>query len=932
MQKFYSMIAVILIVAFIFSCQEKDNPTINTSTIALTGNLQDNLGNPIADTEVIITESASESKKSENKLQSNIIAKDTTDANGNFSFEAVPESLESLSLIIDNTDFLPIPLSEDLIQENGLNIVAERLEECIATLSIDVNDTDGDQLDGALVQLKREGKDQRKGEVKDGKFDFLEVCPGEYELRVSKDGYKTQESIFEIADADTTFTFTLLGQDEEDDKKDSCCGGIINFNITDEDGNAVENAIILLKQEGKTIEDPKTDEDGEASIDELCEGSYTVVIEAEGFERLEYEIEIGCDEEVDSDKTLESEDEKEEGCCEAEAEFIIRDKDNNPIPGAVVKIWEKGKVIVEAETNSDGKAELDSLCEGDFFASVVHPDFEEIEFEISFDCEEKTVVEKTLNTKDDDCCEGTAKFTIKDNAGNPVKNAVVILKKDGKAIADPRTNGDGVVEIDKLCEGSYSVVVEAEGFEREEESEIDIDCNEAYEEEKILEAKEEEEDCCDAEAEFIIRDKDNNTISGAVIKIWNNGKVIAETETNSDGLAELDSLCEGDFHAHVVHPDYEDIEFDLEFDCAEKTIVEKTLEAKEEDCCEAEAQILVQDKDGNALDSATVILKKNGKEVSSFFTSSNGEANFSELCEGNYAIVIERDGYDRIEFEASISCDKKYETIRKLEELEKECCDGVVRITIESDGDPLEGVKILLRKDGKAIEDPRTDSQGRVVIDGLCEGNYSVLATKEGYESIEWELEVDCDKEYETVKEMEEKDCCEGVIELKIQDKDGSNLDSAYVEIKKNGKREGYAATYSDGIAKFENLCDGNYTIIIERSGYETLQYEIELGCNEKYVSTKKLESKDCCEAIMKSKVYDKDTEEVIEGAIVVYKLKGETIADGETNSDGHFSEDGLCLGTYEIIIEKDGYKTLTVEWKIEECDNFQETFRLEKD
>jgi len=86
----------------------------------------------------------------------------------------------------------------------------------------------------------------------------------------------------------------------------------------------------------------------------------------------------------------------------------------------------------------------------------------------------------------------------------------------------------------------------------------------------------------------------------------------------------------------------------------------------------------------------------------------------------------------------------------------------------------IDEVTEKIYKDGKVIADPVV-KDGKAAADGLCEGKYTIVIKAEGYEDIEYTIELDCDKAVESEKEMTEKkkeeadSCCEGSLQLLLK-------------------------------------------------------------------------------------------------------------------------------------------------------------------
>ncbi len=134
----------------------------------------------------------------------------------------------------------------------------------------------------------------------------------------------------------------------------------------------------------------------------------------------------------------------------------------------------------------------------------------------------------------------------------------------------------------------------------------------------------------------------------------------------------------------------------------------------------------------------------------------------------------------------------------------------------------------------------------------------------------------------------------------------------------------------------FENLCPGNYSISIARTGYYGKEFTFELGCSETREFVKKILRKTddtCCTAILKLKIVDDSTGAAISGARVRIMYGGTVVGDPVSNSEGWAAEDGLCAPrTYSIRVSAEGYQAREFEITFSECNTIKETIRLNQE
>ena len=253
------------------------------------------------------------------------------------------------------------------------------------------------------------------------------------------------------------------------------------------------------------------------------------------------------------------------------------------------------------------------------------------------------------------------------------------------------------------------------------------------------------------------------------------------------------------------------------------------------------------------------------------------------------------------------------------------------------DGAVLNGAKIIIYKDGKAIADPVV-KDGKAIASELCEGKYTIVIKAEGYEENEFNVELGCSQSKDIEKEMtkkkkeEEEDCCNSTFQIQLKDKDGKAVNGTVV-LKKEGK-ENRDKNSENGYAKFEEVCKGKYTVVIESENHKRMEFTYEIDCDKNIEISKTLENKEneeeCCDAAIKVIVRDLENKAIQDAEIELW-LDGNIISEGKSNDGGYYYANDLCKGKYTLVIKKDGYQAIETNWEIKECKNHQETFKLKK-
>lgn len=1021
-----SVIAIICLSLAIWSCENNVAPTIETTT--LKGVLADKQGNTIPFAIVNIYDVSS----GKTVIQTDkLLAKDTTDEDGNYEVKNIPTDFENLTLEAEHSDFTKFQIKlkdvKSSIKDNKLQSKMENKDECGFKLNFTILDSNSQQaIPGAQVRLNRDGKLIRKTITNDqGNINFEGVCPGKYEFRLAREGYNTIESTVTIGGSDSVTNLPLLMKRLNETPPDTCCDGILKLFIKDKDGKYIVGAKFKLVQNGKTIKDGSITSDNEpVTLDKLCEGKYRLLITAEGFKEIEMDVTVSCKEPVNVSKVMEKP--STDTCCDGIAKIFVKDKDGKYIVGAKYKLYLNGKLIKDGSITSDSEPlTLDKLCEGKYSISINADGYNGVETNLTVACKEPVSVSKILEKKAaDSCCNAVAKFFVKDSTGKYIVGATVRIYKNGKIIKELKVTSDNEpLSFTDLCEGAYSFDITAESFKGVEGTFI-ASCKEPVSTSKILVKN----PCCDGIANIIVKDSTGKLIPNAKIKLVLSGKVIKEATTNGvDGVSLL-GLCEGNYRLLITVDGYKGSESDLVISCKEPANVMKILTKLTDSCCDGIVKVYAKDASGKMLLGATVKLMFNGQIIKTTVTNGTEPVIFTNLCQGPYKVFITYDGYVAVEAEIQVSCAEPNTLIKILESNKKDsCCDGVAKFFIKNgEGKYIVGATVKLMQNGKVIKEVKVTSDNEpLTFTGLCEGTYSVIVSAEGYKAADGSVVVSCKEPVNVTKTLVKNVCCDGIAKISVKDSTGKYIVGAKIkiyqgstllkEVTTTSSTEPYTFTglcegtnYSvsisadgykgveaaftvscaeaanvaktlvknaccDGIAKFfvkdvnnayiigakvklyqngvlikegtvtqnnepltlSSLCEGNYSVAITADGYNGVETNVSVSCGTPANVSKTLTKKpadSCCTSTLKFRVMDKSNSQLISGATVKIMIDNTVIESGTTNGDGVWTSSQLCNKTYKIVITASGYIDLTTTWVVPTpCGALQETFKLDK-
>ena len=697
------------------------------------------------------------------------------------------------------------------------------------------------------------------------------------------------------------------------------------------------------------IDRDTTDDEGNFELMNIPEtfASVTIKVQADGHDPFNSSLsDISGDDKQTENLliTLVDSRAEDDDCCSV-VEINVSNREKEKVGNANVRIGLEDVIIAEGNTNDNGYIRFDSLCSANYWIRIAKDGYKVIETQFELGKCDTVAKDFTLSSNEykDSCCDGKIYIITKDSrTGEKINRAKIILWQDGKELETKYTE-NGMVLFTDLCEGNYWVDIMAEGYKHIEFA-IELGCNKEKEIVKELVRTSEKDSCCDGKIYIIIKDsRTGEKINRAKIILWQDGKEL-ETKYTENGMVLFTDLCEGKYGVDIMAEGYKHIEFATELGCnKEKEIVKELVRTSEKDsCCDGKIYILAKDsRTGEKINNAKVVLWHDGKELETKYTE-NGMVLFTDLCEGKYGVDIMAEGYKHIEFAIELGCNKEKEIVKELVRTSEKdsCCDGKIYILAKDSrtGEKINNAKVVLWHDGKELETKYTEN-GMVLFTDLCEGKYGVDIMAEGYKHIEFAIELGCNKEKEIVKELvrtSEKDsCCDGKIYIVPKDAETKTvIKGAEVKLWHSGNVIADAVC-GESYALFEDVCEGSYVVEIIAEGYQDVEFEVRIGCNEVIDPVKLMEKSNgepCDDAILKLIIKDAESSRALGGVKVIIYSGERIIEDLISNNDGVVIFDGLTApAVYRVVLEYDGYQAKTVEFRFEKCITLKETIRMEK-
>ncbi|WP_080334060.1 SpaA isopeptide-forming pilin-related protein [Bacillus tropicus] len=815
---------------------------------------------------------------------------------------------------------------EVVVEANKVVEVQVENAKELGSLQVTKKDAEsGKVLEGAEFRLKNENGQvvgETKTTNKDGVVKFENLVPGKYTLEETKapEGYKAVEVTVEVS----VVANEVVKQEVMNEK---LTGQFEIVKVDAEDkAKVLSDAEFEVYKGGKKVETLRTDKTGKVISQKLEPGTYTLkeTKAPQGYKLLKEEIEVV----VEANKVVQVqvENAKELGSLQV----IKKDAESGKVlEGAEFKLKnEAGQVVGETKTtNKDGVVKFENLVPGKYtLEETKAPEgYKAVEVTVEVNVVANEVVKQEVTNE-----KVTGQFeVVKVDANDKTKllsGAEFEVYKDGKKVAELKTDESGKVMSPKLPLGEYTVkeTKAPEGYKlSNKEWKVTI-----QNENEIVKLEAENEKILGSLQIIKTDDKDQTKrLAGAEFTLKDvKGNVVKEgITTNKSGTVKVDGLVPGEYTLEetkapegyeltkqVIHVTVD----------GEKIVDVKVANSKSLGQFEI-VKVDAEDK-AKVLSDAEFEVYKDGKKVETLRTDKTGKVISQKLEPGKYTLKETKapQGYTLLKEEIEVVVEANKVVQVQVENAKELGSLQVIKKDAES-GKVLEGAEFKLKNEAGQVvgETKTTNKDGIVKFENLVPGKYTLEETKapEGYKVLEVTVEVNVVAN-EVVKQEVKNEKVTGQFEIvKVDAEDKTKvLSDAEFEVYKGGKKVETLRTDKTGKVISQKLEPGTYTLKETKApqGYKLLKEEIEVVVEANKVVQVQVEN---AKELGSLQVIKKDAEsgKVLEGA--EFKLKneaGQVVGETKTtNKDGVVKFENLVPGKYMLEETKapEGYKTLEV-------------------
>lgn len=775
---------------------------------------------------------------------------------------------ETGNLLLDNELGLPITEPGLAWLELHLDLEIEETEQPKGTIEGTVTDTDGDPIEGAVVNVPSTA-DQVETSAS-GDFLIEEIDASTYDLVVSADRY--QETTIQGVEvpADGTVSESITLQSTPGELELSIEGDVLTAGdrldvageVTNVGGETVTETIELSAGPWTAGPDTVDIAPGETARlvldDETSEGDggeYTAVLTA-GDQTADTEVLVQEQVEREVIATFSSEN-TQEGLMAFSASVREAVSEGTEFPAGISidgniyndGTWESTAIdIPTVQTSADEVAvdvDVPSGLSGEIDRENNHMTGSG-EFDVStVDQEASFSFVLDVTTDDSGSLSGHADFDESSARVNLVDNEYTVDQSSGSDLVDEALG----LPSDDPGDNWFALG-------------LDLDINEDI-----------------GNVAGTVRDENGDRLEGVTVEV---GDTQVETDAAGDFL--IEAIEAGTYELVVDGPEITQKTTDVTVEAG--TTVQESIDVTRSGGLDG----AITDHDGEPVEDATLVVEATGAETT---TGSDGSFEFDALPAGSQEVTVEADGFESkttsIDIEAGTTVTQNLQLTPLTGSLE-----GTV---VDPAGDPIENVVLEV-----VDEVEETESDGTFSFETLPVGTHEVIVIHEEFGETVFEVEIQAD---ETSTEEFTVDATTGSIEGTVDSTDGDPLPGIPVTIESvDGEQSETVETDDDGEYYMPDVPAGEYVLTAgaDEDSQESAEITLEAGQSLTQDFTLDIEL---------GLQLDVTGGTVTEGGTIPIEIRAENIGGSSVDTTATLDFDGL--GSSEIPIRLDPGESLSI-------------------
>jgi len=656
----------------------------------------------------------------------------------------------------------------------------------------------------------------------------------------------------------------------------------------------------LFTQEQIYIGGVVTNNNGEFVFSELAPGNYTLVVIAEGFTLAR----IGAL--VNTGTTTEISVSLEEN--PASISGRVTDLEGEPIPNAIINILDQTETNFRtASTDIDGFYSLENLLSGNLTIVVTAENYANLITAITLSPDDQ------LNNIDFQLSQnsgGISGEAIDSSTGEPISGATVIVRDisgEGVFINSTVTDLFGNFIIEDLAPGNYIVTYWADEYETADIG-VTVISDEIRDSSIVL-----RNEIGSISVEIVDEDGEPITDDNLQVRLFDSAGIKLQTLIASqDGTFQLTNLTPGTYFINVEAPNYAATTSSVQVEAFEATQVRTVLERTSFTL----NGVVTLEETGEAVQGSLIVVRDTDQVIISTDVSDvNGEFLIPNLPIQPLIVTVNNQEFG---IDSTLIVPDSEEELEIALELTSEVGTVTGYISNITNSEDIAGAVIRIFDETNAlVTSIVTDSSGFYTDVLLSPGNYTAIASAEGFSNRIFGFEVEADEE--------------SIVSFVLDDEPatiaGNVLDSVsdepiqgvHIEVKRfdsYGPTIETTLTDENGAYSISGLAPGNYVVIFNEEEFSTEVTATALirGEEQEINITLLPES-----TSVRGQIIDEETGTGISNtSIRIIDAQGVVIKETQTTNQGFYVVNDLPFGEVTIVATHPNYQFQIIETLLE--------------
>ncbi len=743
------------------------------------------------------------------------------EGNNKYSFKL--KCNETYKIMATNKDYKPYEKDFNTDNKNNFtisqNLALDPLDcNQLVTITV-IHKLTKESLNNITLKLSQKGKVIQTENITDSKkINFQLECNSIYVISAEKRG-------FESTNLEINTSILRYLKFSESIELAPCTsnqivsGTIINSNTK----NVLKDVKVTLYRNNEIVDSKNTNSKGIYKFNVSCDENYKIIVEKDEFKSAE--ISFSTNNKPDFNNTQNISLIPFE--CNQQISISANNKlTNDALTNVLVKLILNDKTIKTENIGSSKKINFKLECNKLYKITAQKDGFKTAQIDLATSKEHDSEFDKLINLEPISCNQLVTGTIKNSNTSELLNNVKIILYKNNEIIDSQIINSKGEYSFNVVCDENYKIVAEKDEFKSSEISFSTKNKPDFTNTQNISLIPFE----CNQQISISANNKLTDVaLTNVVLKLFLNGKAIKTQNIGSAQKSIFKLECNKPYKITAQKDGFKTVQIDLTTSKERDLEFEKLINLEPIPCNQFISGTVKNSTTTELLSNVKVILYKNNEEINSQIINSKDKYNFNVVCNENYKIVAEKDGFENAEIKVSTDSTDKNKSIKNIL-LKPIICNQFISGVIidEQTNIQLNNLQVsLFKNDIKTKSLTVNNKKFNFVLE--CNSNYYLLVEKANYKSSKIEITTS-----ETLNQKIEKSIiltplkCSQIAKGKVID-NLTKLPIPNTKINIFNEENKIKSISADENGSFETEleCNLSYSIKISATNYKTFVWNI---------------------------------------------------------------------------------------------------------